>query len=311
MIDATVVIAAYRAADTLPRAVASALGQEGVTVEVVIGVDACPEDTSEVAAALAADDPRVKVADLTLNGGPSAARNAALALATGRWIAVLDSDDDMAPGRLRAMIDAADAGEADLVCDNLLLLDEEAGPDDGAGELFLGEDAPEVWDLETYVEENAPVPEARNLGFLKPLIRRDFLEANAIRYDPGLRNGEDFHLVLACIAAGAAALYLPQPGYRYRRRAGSISNRLDLSHVAPLLDADDRFIASRNGLASQRLIAAFMARRRALTRMVATEKAMRALKNRAPMAALGALAREPAAIGLFLLQLWRAAAKRI
>ena len=69
----------------------------------VIVVDDCSSDrTVSIAAGFPTD--RVRVLALTENHGPGAARNAGLAAARGEWVAVLDADDTMLPGRLAAMI---------------------------------------------------------------------------------------------------------------------------------------------------------------------------------------------------------------
>src|SRR3546814_18661405 len=45
-------------------------------------------------------DPRINLIKMERNGGPAAARNAALKQAQGRWIAFLDSDDLWPPHKL-------------------------------------------------------------------------------------------------------------------------------------------------------------------------------------------------------------------
>lgn len=107
--EAAVLIPAFNAQDTIARAIGSALDQDGVA-EVVV-VDDCSSDAT-VDAARACDDGtgRLSVLALERNGGPSKARNAALAACRAPWLAPLDSDDYMRPGRIRALIDQAEAG---------------------------------------------------------------------------------------------------------------------------------------------------------------------------------------------------------
>ena len=204
MIDATVIIAAWCAEDTLEQALDSALAQESVTLEVIVIDDASTDGTVRVAEICAAADPRVRVLRQTANGGPAAARNTGLAVARGRWIAILDADDALAPGRLTRMIALGGDRAADAVFDDFQPVDETGNAIGSPHLASHALTAPECWDLETFLAGCQAVPGRPSLGFLKPLLRRDFLRAHDIRYDESLRNGEDFHLIAALLVAGGA-----------------------------------------------------------------------------------------------------------
>ncbi len=60
---------------------------------------------------------------------------------------------------------------------------------------------------------------------------RDFLRSNGLAYDETLRNGEDFHLIAALLATGGALWVIPEAGYFYTTRTGSVSNRLNPDHA--------------------------------------------------------------------------------
>ena len=156
-----------------------------------------------------------------MNGGPSVARNAGIAAAQGKWIALLDADDQFLPGRLATLIALGETVGADLVADNLMLVEEE----DGATEPlippgFLTE--PRAIDLCEFIARNVSSSgEPRtNFGFLKPLLRRDFLSEHGIRYDERVRFAEDFSLYVECLKAGRA--WWPHP----RRCIGTWSDRV-------------------------------------------------------------------------------------
>lgn len=115
----SVVIPAYNAAATLPRAMESVFLQNltGWTLELII-VDDGSRDRS---AAIAESTARLFSMPVTVmrqnNGGPSSARNAGVAAAHGELIAFLDADDRWLPGKLKAQLDAMERfpGTA-LVC---------------------------------------------------------------------------------------------------------------------------------------------------------------------------------------------------
>ncbi|RUW24274.1 glycosyltransferase family 2 protein, partial [Mesorhizobium sp. M1A.F.Ca.IN.020.06.1.1] len=89
--DVSFVIAAYNAEATLDRAIASAMAQRDVAIEVIVVDDRSNDRTRDVARAYPQDI--VTVVALPANRGPGGTRNAGLDLARGRWVAVLDSDD--------------------------------------------------------------------------------------------------------------------------------------------------------------------------------------------------------------------------
>lgn len=305
--DVSVVVPTWKSAGHLDAAVASALGQVGVSVELLMVDDASPDDTFAHLQGLAAGDARIRAFRQPQNGGPGAARNAAFDMARGDWIALLDADDAMTRHRLRHMIDLAEAEGADIVLGNLAERDADGHVGESA---FLAQpQIPTEWRAADFVAGNLAASGARSYGYLKPLLRRSFVEAHGLRYDPRLRNGEDYHLILSAYAHGARVWFAPAADYLYTRRAGSISHRSEPDHLAALLEAEDRVAPL---FADREEVAGLLAQRRqALADMHAAELVMQALKS----ARLGQAGREvlrrPRATGRVALQLKEAVGKRI
>jgi teichuronic acid biosynthesis glycosyltransferase TuaG len=111
----SIITPAYRAAATIDRTIESVRAQTHAQWEMLIADDCSPDDTRERVAAWASRDPRIRLIALEQNGGPAAARNAALERAQGRWIAFLDSDDLWLPQKLERSLAHARANEAALV----------------------------------------------------------------------------------------------------------------------------------------------------------------------------------------------------
>ena len=105
----SIVIPAYRRPDVVARAVASALSQEGVALEVILVVDGCPETVA--AAAKIEADPRLRVIRNAVNQGVARARNSGLRVARGELVAHLDVDDCLLPGALARAVAAFDRPE--------------------------------------------------------------------------------------------------------------------------------------------------------------------------------------------------------
>src|SRR6201996_7159440 len=224
MVQASVIVPAFNAAEYIEAAIASATQQQGCEVEVIVVDDRSTDDTRERVSRMATADPRVTLLALPRNGGPSVARNAGIAAARGRWIALLDADDSFAPGRLAVLVALAEEQGADMVADNLMLVDQASGsavPMMEPG--FLP--APRPIDLPEFIARNISAPDAprTNYGFLKPLMRRDFLIAHGLRYDEQVRFAEDFALYVDCLRAGARWWLHPEPMYLYLVRPDSLT----------------------------------------------------------------------------------------
>jgi hypothetical protein len=105
----SVVIPCYRYGHHLPGAVASALGQPAVDVDVIVVDDASPDDSAAVGAALARSDPRIRFVAHARNQGHIATFNEGLDLASGDYVVLLSADDLLTPGSLEratALLDA-------------------------------------------------------------------------------------------------------------------------------------------------------------------------------------------------------------
>jgi succinoglycan biosynthesis protein ExoO len=300
-IDVSVIMPAWKAAAFIERAIASALASTGVTIEVVVVDDASPDTTFDVLRRLSAQDKRVVADQLPQNSGPAAARNRAIELSHGRYIAILDADDAMTPSRLASLVALADASSTDIVVDNMIEVDE-AGRVIG-DKPFLKSAAfatDRDIDLATWVRFNQPMKQNDCIGYLKPLIRRSTLDRTGVRYDPALRNSEDYYLVAHLLAEDARMIYTAEPGYHYQRSAGSTSHRLKPAHTKAWLDAEQRFctLYAEKFTADTRAVIA--TRGRALRDVNQFVSVVDAMKTRRPMAFLGALASDFQAAGYTL-----------
>jgi hypothetical protein len=105
----SVVVPCYNYGRFLPDSVGSALGQDGVDVQVIIVDDASKDDSAALAEAMAAADPRITVVRHHTNTGHVVAFNDGYARATGEFIVRLDADDLLTPGSLARAVALFDA----------------------------------------------------------------------------------------------------------------------------------------------------------------------------------------------------------
>ncbi|MEM1105048.1 MAG: glycosyltransferase family 2 protein [Pseudomonadota bacterium] len=294
--DVSVIMAAWQASGFIEGAVRSVLAQKGVALELIVVDDASGDDTLRAAERAAAGDPRLVLDRLPVNSGPSAARNRAIALATGRYLAVVDCDDTLEPGRLARLVAFADETGADLVADNMNRVCEIGA---AASQAFLDPDAlvePAAITLAEYLDPETEARFGENLGYLKPLFRAERISRLGDAYDVTLRNSEDYYLVARLLAEGAIFQLHPSQGYNYLVREGSISHRLTPELTQAILDADAAFAERYAPAFDNAARRAHARRRKALERSHSFECVVAALKARRLDQALRALARRPSAL---------------
>ncbi len=239
MVDVSVITAAWNAGHTIMRAMTSALTQSGVSVEVIVADDASTDNTGATVSAIG--DPRIRYLRMPVNGGPAAARNAAIVMAQGAWIAVLDADDMFLADRLARLLAMASRHRLDVVTDNMII-----ERSNGIRKLFIEKEQDEGLShlsLADYINCNRLFGRGPAEGYLKPLFAGDFLRQHALRYDVATRIGEDFLLVAEAMALGARYGRVHTAGYVYTTHAGSISHRLTRRDADAMVEADRRFLA--------------------------------------------------------------------
>jgi glycosyltransferase involved in cell wall biosynthesis len=98
----SVIIPTYNRAQYIEESIRSVLVQSYTDLEVVVVDDGSVDDTEKVVSAIA--DPRLRYIRQE-NRGRSNARNHALSLARGKYVAFLDSDDLYLPGKIELQVD--------------------------------------------------------------------------------------------------------------------------------------------------------------------------------------------------------------
>lgn len=307
--EVSVLVPCRNVAPWLAAAAASALGQTLADLELILVDDASTDGTAETARRLAAADRRVRLVLRPVNGGSAAARNDGLARARGRWIALLDADDRMAPQRLERMVTVAEAVGADWLADDQwieaegtgwpparLLLDEPAGASPLDAVRFLDRDPPETI----------------GYGTLKPLIRRDFLLRSGVRFRPEAGRSDDFLCAVDCMAAGAACWLLAEPLYHYRLRPGSQVTGTNpiptLDHMLEVQTLAERSLAGHPDPG----VAAALARRRARIELAALyRRALDAARRGALVELARLFRRRPALARLLARGLGEAVTRRL
>jgi GT2 family glycosyltransferase len=210
----SVVIPCFNGARHLGEALDGALAQTHSDVEVVVTDDGSTDDTPAVLAAYGDRIRRLSQA----NAGPSAARNRALAAATGEYVALLDADDRFHPTKLERQVAVL-----------------RARPDVGAvycGWRFIdaaGRVLPELG----WPRVEGDLLDALVLGNLfhpvSVVLRRDVVDA-AGGFDVRCPVNEDWDLFLRASRQGARWACVDEALCDYRIHAGQSHQRLALVH---------------------------------------------------------------------------------
>ncbi|WP_457095352.1 glycosyltransferase family 2 protein [Lysobacter sp. P5_B9] len=155
-------------------------------------------------------DSRVRVSRGRKQSGIAAATNAALAIASGRWVAFLDHDDLLHR-------DAIAASVARLVSDegNLVYTDHDALDRGGrrCAPFFKPDWSPDLLLSQMY------------LGHLVVVERALVERVGGLR--PAMDGAQDYDLLLRCVSAGAKVVHEPRVLYHWRQHDGSTSANAD------------------------------------------------------------------------------------
>ena len=205
----TIIIPAYNSAKYLKDAVRSAQLQNHRHLEIIIIDDGSTDGTAEVAAQLAADDPRVRVI-IQPNRGPSAARNTGLRQAAGDFVSFLDSDDTLHPLKVSQQLIALEDPGVGLVFCDYYTSNEDLVP------LAISKTRPQLEDIrdQLALQNVFPVHAA--------MVRRGVV-ARVGTFDESLPSAEDWDFWVRC---GEVATMVHAPGALccYRRHTSQAHN---------------------------------------------------------------------------------------
>ena len=108
----SIIVPMYNAAGCIARCVKSICAQSYKSIEIILLNDGSKDGTLSVCRALAAQDHRIALVDKP-NSGAADTRNQGLALAHGRYVQFVDSDDWLAPDFTEKLVTAAETHAAE------------------------------------------------------------------------------------------------------------------------------------------------------------------------------------------------------
>lgn len=210
----SVIIPAYNAAEFLPATIDSALAQTHPNLEVVVVDDGSTDGTRAV---LDAYGDRI-IGVTQANGGPAAARNHALRLATGDYVGLLDADDLWAPTRAERCIALleADPTLTGALTDSWRFTDDVAD----ATERIFGDRRTEPFPARA---DQLAASARYNFLTASVVVRRGVVERLG-GFDPAIFGAEDYDLWCRILLAGGGFALIEEPLSFYRVVEGSVSS---------------------------------------------------------------------------------------
>ena len=255
----SVIVAAYNVERYLPAALESVLAQTYKNLEILVVDDGSTDKTPGICDTYARKDSRIRVIHKE-NGGLSDARNAALPVASGDYIAYLDGDDRMQPCMIEAMVRACLLTDAPVAAVKYRAVREDgaktpsdaaccgqpAGPEKAASDqasqntrkpenVRSAAAAPDLREAKILTQDEALDNWIRNglhgnerkyiiyNSVWSKLFRKDVAEG--VLFPKG-ENSEDIPYTTRTLLKADKVVLIPQPYYLYLQgRSGSIMNQ--------------------------------------------------------------------------------------
>ena len=190
-VKVTVVIPVYNVDRYLRKCIDSIAGQSLKDIEIIVVNDASTDSSGRLLKEYEESDDRVKVFNLEVRGGVSAARNIGIEKAVGDYIIFLDGDDFWTSrGMLQDLYDRCAKEQLDILEFSFYKSGNESDkPPASSGQ-------------SRFVLMRQEVNWAVNYNIWAKLISRKMLQANQLRFDTELVIGEDalFSIQLYCHA---------------------------------------------------------------------------------------------------------------
>lgn len=202
----SVIIPVYMVQEYLDQCIKSVVNQTYKNLEIILVNDGSKDKSPEICERWKELDHRIRVIHKD-NGGLSSARNAGLKVATGFYVAFLDSDDWLHPDCYRTVVNRAISTNADVV----------------------GYDIFESYSNETIYNQHIPTfpKEVFNAVDYLPILfnmwplvwaklyKKDFITRNNLKFIEGILY-EDNPFILGCWIRNPVVTFVKEPLHYYR-----------------------------------------------------------------------------------------------
>ena len=225
----SIIVPVYNVENYLPKCLESLRRQTWPALEIWLVNDGSTDGSPALCRAAAAEDARFHVLEQA-NAGVSAARNAGLAQATGKYLQFVDSDDWLADGACETLVRAAESAGAEMVVAHFYRVN--------SGRMATHGSIPgrQLLTRQEFAEEMLKAPANFYYGVLwNKLYCRNIVEGHAMRFEPDISWCEDFMFNLEYLKYARLVQTIPEPVYYYLKREDSLVNgRISLKRTVEM-----------------------------------------------------------------------------
>ncbi|MCL2452013.1 glycosyltransferase, partial [Candidatus Saccharibacteria bacterium] len=211
----SIIIPVYNASQSIANLVDHVLSQEFRDFELFLIDDGSTDDSLKIIRGLAKNDSRITVVHKK-NGGASSARNVGLKKMRGKYVMLLDADDDIDPTMISKLVNKITVEKVDLVTCSILFNHIKNG------KIISSTDAYPRPTLTRRADESFITYVVRLLGtdgrLYNPsnkIYRADLIRKYNLEYEVGLNFGEDLTFNLHYLSVARKIAFIDEPLYIY------------------------------------------------------------------------------------------------
>lgn len=214
----SVIIPVYNVEKYITRCLKSLKKQTLQNWEAILIDDCSPDNSIRTAQKITDTDSRFKIIRNQQNLGQGCSRDAGIAVSSGKYILMLDSDDYLAETALQKLFEAAEEENADITVCSVKQLYRHSSriyPDFPRKHSGTGKDFLFSLFFNWIYPTTFPNVEAAEWN---KLIKRDFWEKHHFKHLHGRLLGEDFYIVSQLLFHASKVVCIPDVLYFYDRR---------------------------------------------------------------------------------------------
>lgn len=225
----SIVVPSHNDGAYLPRCLSSLLDQDldPSDYEVIVINDGSQDDSLQIAVSFALDNSNIVIHSQE-NQGPSAARNAGIRLATGKYIWFVDSDDYIASNVLAGLVTLMDREQLQILAFGY----SPVGPDDDIRRTSVNYRVSQDVDVISGMQYMASYNHPNTVWYY--ILNMGFLRDSGIRFEVG-KLVEDAVFTANVMSAATRMAFVPIDVYRYVQRPGSAMRTRSAAHTIILL----------------------------------------------------------------------------